>query len=169
MQHKTHETTHHDAHGSHHHEPGFWQKYVFSTDHKVIGIQYGITSLAFLLLGYLLMAAMRWSIAYPMEPIPVVGKLLYKVMGDAAANGVMSSDLYNAFGAMHGTIMVFLAIVPLAFGAFGNLVVPLQIGAPDMAFPRINMVSYQFFVVGGVIMLVSFVVPGGPAMSGWTS
>ena len=78
-------------------------------------------------------------------------------------------DLYNSFGAMHGTIMVFLAIVPLAFGAFGNFVTPLQIGAPDMAFPRVNMVSYQFYFMGGVIMFASFFVPGGAAKSGWTS
>ena len=83
--------------------------------------------------------------------------------------GVMSSDLYNSFGAMHGTIMVFLAVVPLAFAAFGNYVVPLQIGAVDMAFPRINMVSYQCFVVGGVVMMVSFFIPGGAAQAGWTS
>src|SRR6185503_14088620 len=74
-----------------------------------------------------------------------------------------------SFGAMHGTIMVFMAIVPLAFAAFGNFVVPLQIGAPDMAFPRINMASYQAYVVGGIIMLISFFIPGGPAQGGWTS
>src|SRR6202012_918632 len=76
---------------------------------------------------------------------------------------------YNSFGAMHGTIMVFLAIVPLAFGAFGNFVTPLQIGAPDMTFPRVNMVSYQFYFMGGVLMLSSFFIPGGAAKSGWTS
>jgi cytochrome c oxidase subunit 1 len=70
---------------------------------------------------------------------------------------------------MHGTIMVFLAIVPLAFGAFGNFVTPLQIGAPDMTFPRINMVSYQFYFMGGVLMLASFFIPGGAAKAGWTS
>jgi cytochrome c oxidase subunit 1 len=70
---------------------------------------------------------------------------------------------------MHGTIMVFLAIVPLAVGAFGNYVVPLQIGAPDMAFPKLNMASYWCFLPGGLIMLASFAVPGGTANSGWTS
>src|SRR5437879_11896730 len=84
-------------------------------------------------------------------------------------NGVMQSDLYNAFGAMHGTIMVFLAIVPVAFAAFGNFVVPLQIGAPDMAFPRVNMASYQAYVIGGLIMFISFFIPGGAAQAGWTS
>src|SRR2546428_9691474 len=81
----------------------------------------------------------------------------------------MSGDLYNSFGAMHGTIMVFMAIVPLAFAAFGNFVVPLQIGAPDMAFPRVNMASYHAYVVGALIMFVSFFIPGGAAQAGWTS
>src|SRR5436309_3044624 len=83
--------------------------------------------------------------------------------------GVMLTDLYNAFVAMHGTIMVFLAIVPIAFAAFGNFVVPLQIGAPDMAFPRVNMASYQAYFLGGVIMFTSFFIPGGAAKAGWTS
>ncbi|MGZ8898671.1 MAG: cytochrome c oxidase subunit I [Limisphaerales bacterium] len=169
MEHSTH--THAGAHDDHHHheELGFWQKYIFSTDHKIIGIQYGITSLLFLLFGFMLMLVMRWQLAWPFQPIPVVGGMLEKLMGAPAAGGVMSSDLYNMFGAMHGTIMVFLAIVPLAFAAFGNYVVPLQIGAPDMAFPRINMASYWVFFLGGVVMFVSFFIPGGPAQAGWTS
>jgi cytochrome c oxidase subunit 1 len=179
MQATTHTTPHTGPHDVHHHEPGFWQKYIFSTDHKVIGTQYGITALAFLLFGFFLMLCMRWSIAegtkmaatagYMAQPIPLVGGLLEALLGDVAKGGVMSPDLYNSFGAMHGTIMVFLAIVPLAFGAFGNYVVPLQIGAPDMAFPRVNMVSYQFYFLGGVVMFVSFFIPGGAAQAGWTS
>ncbi len=160
---------HDEAHDAHHHDPGFWRQYIFSSDHKVIGIQYGVTSLVFLLLGFFLIATMRWSIAYPEKPIPVVGKVLEAVLGDVAAGGVMSYDLYNSFGAMHGTIMVFLAIVPLAFAAFGNYIVPLQIGAVDMTFPRINMLSYQFFFIGGVVMFASFFIPGGAAQAGWTS
>jgi cytochrome c oxidase subunit 1 len=95
--------------------------------------------------------------------------LLEKLLGNVAAKGTISPDLYNMFGAMHGTIMVFMGIVPIAFAAFGNYLVPLQIGAPDMAFPRINMASYHFFLVGGVIMFFSFFIPGGAAQSGWTS
>ena len=170
MQATTHAQPHAGAHESHHEDLGFLRKYVFSTDHKVIGIQYGITSLLFLLFGFCLMMMMRWSIAYPGKPLPFgIGHLLEKSLGDVAAGGVMTGNLYNSFGAMHGTIMVFLGIVPLAFAAFGNFVVPLQIGAADMAFPRINMVSYQAYFVGGVIMLVSFFVPGGAAQAGWTS
>ncbi|HMP83443.1 MAG TPA: cbb3-type cytochrome c oxidase subunit I [Verrucomicrobiota bacterium] len=169
MQATTHTAAHVGAHEAHHEEPGFWSKYIFSTDHKVIGIQYGLTALVFLLFGFFLMMMMRWQIAHPGQPIPLIGPLLAKVLGDVAAGGVMSADLYNSFGAMHGTIMVFLAVVPLAFGAFGNYVVPLQIGAPDMAFPRLNMASYQFYVLGGIIMFTSFFIPGGAAQAGWTS
>jgi len=157
----------HDDHA--HHDPGFWRTYIFSPDHKVIGIQYGLTSLGFMLFGFFLMLLMRWQISKPGVPIPVFGPLLEKVLGSAAPNGALSPDLYNSFGAMHGTIMVFLAVVPLAFVAFSNLVIPLQIGAPDMAFPRLNMASYQAFVIGGVVMLTSFFIPGGAAQAGWTS
>jgi cytochrome c oxidase subunit 1 len=160
---------HSEVHEARHEEAGFWRAYVFSTDHKVIGIQYGVTALCFLLFGFFLMMMMRWQIAHPGEAVPVLGPLLASLFGDVAAKGIVSPDLYNAFGAMHGTIMVFMAIVPLAFAAFGNYVVPLQIGAPDMAFPRINMASYQCYVVGGLIMFTSFFIPGGPAQAGWTS
>src|SRR5689334_17986484 len=164
--------THHDphAHEHEHHELGFWRKYIFSTDHKIIGIQYGLGGLFFLFFGFCLMMMMRWQLAYPNQPLPFgIGRLLEKTMGQVANGGVVSSDLYNMFGAMHGTIMVFMGIVPLAFAAFGNYVVPLQIGAPDMAFPKVNMASFWAFFVGCVIMTVSFFVEGGPAQAGWTS
>src|SRR5215813_9416103 len=170
----THAPSHAATHEAHHEDLGFLRTYVFSTDHKMIGIQYGVTALFFLLFGFCLMLMMRWQIAHPGEPIPLVGPLLEKILADPnganpAAKGIISNDLYNSFGAMHGTIMVFMAIVPLAFAAFGNFVVPLQIGAPDMAFPRVNMASYQAYVVGGLIMFFSFFIPGGAAQAGWTS
>ena len=157
-------------HGHEHHEASFWHRYVFSSDHKIIGIQYGFTALCFMLFGFFLMLLMRWQIAHPSQPVPLgLGWLLEKILGNAAAGGIISPELYNSFGAMHGTIMVFLAIVPLAFAAFGNYVVPLMIGAPDMAFPRVNMASYQAYFLGGLIMFVSFFIPGGAAQAGWTS
>lgn len=169
MQATTHSLPHSAAHGAHHEDQGFWRSYIFSIDHKVIGIQYGLTALCFLLLGFALMLMMRWQIAHPGEAIPIFGALLEAVLGNPAAKGIMSPDLYNSFGAMHGTIMVFLAIVPLAVGAFGNYLVPLQIGANDMAFPRLNMASYQVYFLGGIIMFTSFFIPGGAAQAGWTS
>ena len=158
-------TTHHGGEG-HHAPAGFWRAYVFSQDHKVIGIQYAITGLLFLFFGFTLMMIMRWQLAYPGQPIPFIGSLL----GDARApEGIMLPEFYNQLGAMHGTIMVFLGVVPLAVGGFGNYVMPLQIGAPDMAFPKLNMMSYWMYFMGGVTMLSSFFIPGGSAASGWTS
>jgi len=159
------------GHGEHaHDDPGFWRGWVFSSDHKIIGIQYGLTALGFLLFGFLLMILMRWQIAHPQQAVPLFGPLLEKMLGPGMApHGSISPELYNSFGAMHGTIMVFLGVVPLAFAAFGNYVVPLMIGAPDMAFPRVNMASYQAYFLGGTVMLVSFFIPGGAAQAGWTS
>jgi cytochrome c oxidase subunit I len=139
---------------------------IFSTDHKVIGLQYGFTSLFFLLLAFCLVMLMRWQLAYPGKPLPFIGHLFGE---DNMPGGVMLPEFYNQLMSMHGTIMVFFAIVPLAFGAFGNYLVPLQIGARDMAFPKLNMASYWIYLSGGVVMLLSFFSPGGMAANGWTS
>src|SRR6516225_5768393 len=106
--------THPHVQEAHHEEAGFWSKYIFSTDHKIIGIQYGLTALCFLFFGLCLMLVMRWRIAHPELPVPLVGPLLESVFGNLAPKGIIAPDLYNSFGAMHGTIMVFMAIVPLA-------------------------------------------------------
>src|ERR1043166_2108486 len=151
-------------HGHEHHEPWI-RRYVFSTDHKWIGLQYGITALCFLLFGFSLMLLMRLQLATPGKAWGIL-----KILGEGRApGGVMLPEAYNQLGAMHGTIMVFLAIVPLAVGAFGNYLVPLMIGAPDMAFPRLNRPSYWMYLPGGVVMLASFAATGGTAQSGWTS
>ena len=175
-------TTEQAAHAEHRHahaheDQGFLRTYVFSVDHKVIGIQYAVTGLLFLLFGFCLMMLMRWQLAYgtpgietllPLagQPLPLIGEWLGQ---ERAPGGIMLPEFYNQLGAMHGTIMVFLGVVPLAVGGFGNFVLPLQIGAPDMAFPKINMASYWSFFLGGVVMFASFFVPGGAANSGWTS
>lgn len=150
----------------HSHDLPFWRKYIFSLDHKVIGIQYGVTGLLFLFFGFCLMMLMRWQLAYPGQPLPVIGNLFSEKM---MVGGIMLPEFYNQLGAMHGTIMVFLGVVPLAVGGFGNYLVPLQIGAPDMAFPKLNMMSYWVYFLGGVAMIVSFFLPEGAAGSGWTS
>ncbi len=149
-----------------HHDLPFWRKYIFSVDHKVIGIQYAVTGLLFLFFGFCLMMILRWQLAFPGQPLPVIGGLFPET---AMISGIMLPEFYNQLGAMHGTIMVFMGVVPLAVGGFGNFVLPLQIGAPDMAFPKLNMVSYWLYFIGGVIMFASFFVPGGSAQSGWTS
>src|SRR5688572_29915357 len=106
----------HDAHGhhdDHHHVLPFWRHYLFSTDHKVIGVQYGLTGLAFLLFGFMLIMVMRWRIANPGQAVPIFGSRLQTVFGEAACSkdslqrmGMLTADGYNSFGAMHGTIMV---------------------------------------------------------------
>jgi cytochrome c oxidase subunit I len=172
----------HDDHGHHdHHEPGFWRKWVFSTDHKMIGIQYTVTGLAFLLFGFGLMLIMRWSIAHGADPLPGAwGSILHSFFGPTVFDTVrdasgavtgysLSATGYNMLGAMHGTIMVFFGIVPIAFAGFGNFVMPLQIGAIDMAFPRLNMMSFWSFFISCVFMVWSFFVPGSAAQSGWTN
>ena len=144
----------------------FFRTYVFSLDHKVIGIQYAITGLLFLLFGFALMMIMRYQLAYPMTPVPFIGGMLSQAN---ASGGILLPEFYNQLGAMHGTVMIFLGVVPLAIGGFGNYLIPLQIGASDMAFPKLNLMSYWVYAVGGLIMIATFFVPGGTAQSGWTS
>ena len=137
------------------------------TDHKTVGLQYGVTALGFLLVGFLLMILMRWQLAWPGQPLP---PWLAATLGEAnAPGGIMLPEFYNQLVAMHGTVMVFLAVVPLAAGAFANYFVPIMIGAPEMAFPRLNALSYWLYLVAGLIMVASFFVEGGAARSGWTS
>ncbi len=170
----------HDDHHHDHHEPGFWRKWVFTTDHKMIGIQYAVTGLAFLFFGFGLMMIMRWSIAHGAQPLPGwLGEVMHSIFGNAVFDKVeqggqilgysLSTQGYNMLGAMHGTIMVFFGIVPIAFAGFGNFVMPLQLGAIDMAFPRLNMMSFWSFFISCVIMVWSFFVEGSAAKSGWTN
>jgi cytochrome c oxidase subunit 1 len=137
------------------------------TDHKTVGLQYALTALVFLLVGFLLMLVMRWQLAWPTSPLP---PMFAALVGESnAPGGYMLPEFYNQLVAMHGTVMIFLAVVPMLTGAFGNYLVPLQIGASDMAFPRLNAASYWLYLAAGIVMVVSFFVPGGAANSGWTS
>jgi cytochrome c oxidase subunit 1 len=149
----------------HHDDRSFIQKYIFSTDHKVIGIQFLFMSLLFLVLGGLLAMTMRWQLAWPGRPMPGAG-----VFSEANFNnGIMLPEWYNAAVTMHGTIMVFFAIMPLLVGVWANYLIPLQIGAPDMAFPRLNMASFWTALPAGILMVASFFVVGGAANAGWTA
>jgi cytochrome c oxidase subunit 1 len=141
-----------------------FRKYLFSLDHKVIGRQYTLTSLIFLLIGFGLWIVFRWQLASPGKAVPFVGSLFGELN---APGGVLLPEFYNQLVAMHGTIMVFLSVVPLSVGAFGNYLV--QIGARDMAFPRLNMSSYWLYLVGGIVMIASFFRHMGAPNSGWTS
>jgi cytochrome c oxidase subunit I len=149
----------------HGHELGFISKYIFSTDHKIIGIQFIISSLIFLLLGGFLALGVRTQLGWPDAEIPVLGKWLWP----GSAGHKMPPDTYNMLFTMHASVMIFFVIIPFLTGGFGNFLIPLQIGAPDMAFPKLNMMSYWFMWPAGICMLLSFSVFGGAASNGWTA
>ncbi|HEV8612483.1 MAG TPA: cbb3-type cytochrome c oxidase subunit I, partial [Gemmatimonadales bacterium] len=143
----------------------FIRKYIFSTDHKIIGIQFLLMSLFFLLVGGLLAMMMRWQLGFPGRPLPG-GSVLPESM---VSGGVILPEFYTSLVTMHGTFMVFFAIMPLLVGVFGNYLIPLKIGAPDMAFPRLNMASFWLAVPAGLLMVAGFFVAGGHAAAGWTA
>ncbi len=156
------------AHGHGHHEQSFLSKYVFSTDHKVIGIQFLVTTLLMLMVGGALALAVRWQLAFPWGSMPIVGKLFGLFQGEG---GQISPEFYTMLFTMHASVMIFLVIIPVLAGAFGNFLIPLQIGADDMAFPILNMLSYWFMWPAIFCFGISFVAGGataGPA-NGWTS
>ncbi len=126
-----------------------WREYFsFSTDHKVIGIQYLVTSFVFYLIGGLLAELVRTELATP-------------------ASDFVSRETYNELFTMHATIMIFLWIIPTLTGGFGNFLVPLMIGARDMAFPKLNAIAFWIIPPTSILLLLSFFV--GPASAGWTS
>ncbi|MFL5785917.1 MAG: cbb3-type cytochrome c oxidase subunit I, partial [Bacteriovoracaceae bacterium] len=142
----------------------FWSKYVFSFDHKVIGKQFLWYGIFFLMVGGLMALLIRWTLAYPGVPFPVIGHLLFPHTG-----GVVPPDTYAMLFTMHGTIMIFFAITPILTGAFGNFCIPLLIGARDMIFPTLNMLSFWFSMASGIVLLASLCLPMGAAAGGWTS
>ncbi len=142
----------------------FWSKYVFSFDHKVIGKQFLWYGLFFLMVGGLMALLIRWTLAYPGVPFPIIGSLMFPHTG-----GVVPPDTYAMLFTMHGTIMIFFAITPILTGAFGNFCIPLLIGARDMIFPTLNMLSFWFSMASGIVLLASLCLPLGAAAGGWTS
>jgi cytochrome c oxidase subunit 1 len=126
----------------------WWEYFTFSRDHKVIGIQYLVTTFAFYLLGGALASLVRAELATP-------------------DSDLIPPEWYNSSFTMHGTIMIFLWIVPAVAGGFGNYLVPLMIGARDMAFPTLNAIAFWMIIPGGLLLISSFFV--GPASTGWTA
>ena len=148
-----------------HPQLGFVRKYIFSTDHKVIGVQYIITAMFMAIVGGLLSMLMRLQLAWPSQPLPTISQLFPTGM----AGGVMEPGFYMSLVTMHGTIMVFFLFTAVLTGGFGNFLIPLQIGARDMAFPFLNALSYWTFLVSCVVILGALFVAGGPPLGGWTA
>ena len=153
---------HDHAHGAHgHHELSFVKKYVFSTDHKMIGMQFLFTTLLILMVGGALALGVRWQVAFPWTSMPLFGPMF------AETGGQISPEFYTMLFTMHATVMIFLVIIPVLAGAFGNFLIPLMIGADDMAFPVLNMLSYWFMIPAIACFGLSFYFGG--AAAGWTS
>src|SRR3954464_11923637 len=149
-----------------HHALGFLKKYIFSADHKVIGIQFLFMGLFFMVVGGLLAMLIRWQLAWPSDPnhpVPILGKLM------GWSGGAMPPDFYTMVFSMHASIMIFFVIIPLLVGTFGNYLIPLKIGAGDMAFPFLNGLAFWSAVPAGTVMLTGFFLAGGAAAAGWTS
>ncbi|HEV2293996.1 MAG TPA: cbb3-type cytochrome c oxidase subunit I [Tepidisphaeraceae bacterium] len=156
---------HHDdahGHGHAHEELGFLKKYVFSVDHKIIGIQFLFMGLFFFVVGGLLAMLIRWQLGWPGAEVPILSKLM-------GWTGGMPPDFYTMVFSMHATIMIFFVIIPLLVGTFGNYLIPLKIGAGDMAFPFLNGLAFWSALPAGTIMLAGFNLAGGAAAAGWTS
>jgi cytochrome c oxidase subunit 1 len=154
------------SHAVHPHEPtSFLAKYIFSKDHKIIGIQYYLLALFSVLVGVTLSLLMRFHLV---KPDAKVG-WFETVWPTGASGGIMTPELYLALMTMHGTIMVFFVLTTAPQGGFGNYFLPLQIGAEDMAFPVLNMLSFWTTFLALVVMLAAFFVTGGPPLAGWTA
>ncbi len=153
-----------------HPEPtGFFWKYVWSEDHKVIGKQYLFTAFFFLLVGGLMALLIRWQLAYPGKPVPVIGQPLSSFMFAFNDDGSVKPEGYNQLVTMHGTIMIFFVVIPILVGAFGNFLIPLHVGARDVAFPFLNALSYWLYLPAGIIIFASLFIDKGAAAAGWTS
>lgn len=136
-------------------EQSFWQKYIFSTDHKIIAMQYMLTGMFMALIGGFFAYTFRMQLAFP--GIEVLGF------------GVVTPHAYNSLVTNHGTIMIFWVAMPVLLAAFGNYLIPLMIGCDDMVFPRLNRLSYQVFLLSALVLLASFFVEGGGFGGAWTA
>ena len=142
---------HEPHHGGHEdHGPTGILKWLTSTDHKVIGLSYMITSIVIFYLSGIMALILRLQLSSP-------------------HSSLLSFGQYNALFTMHGSLMLYLFAGPFAFGGLANYIVPLQVGAPDMAFPRLNALSYWLYLTGSITMLMTIFVAGGAAQFGWVA
>ena len=144
------------GHGDHHHEDqGFVSKYLLSTDHKIIAMQYMFTGMLMAVIGGFMSYVFRMQLAFPGESVPLWG--------------IVTPANYNALITNHGTIMIFWVAMPVLIAAFGNYLIPLVVGADDMVFPKLNRLSYQIFLISALVLLSSYLVEGGGFGGAWTS
>jgi cytochrome c oxidase subunit 1 len=148
-----------------HPEPtSFIGKWIFSIDHKVIGIQYLLLAIVAAFIGMALSLLVRLRLVWPQNAVPLIGS----IFPNGAPDGVMTPEFYLSMLTMHGTIMVFMVLTTAPQGGFGNYILPLQVGAADMCFPRLNMLSFWTTFLSFITLIAAFFVQGGAPMSGWT-
>ena len=145
----------HAGHDHAHHDEGWFKKYFWSTDHKVIAMQYLFTGMLMALIGGFTVYVFRMQLAYPGQPVPLFG--------------VVTPGQYNALVTTHGSVMIFWVAMPVLIAAFGNYLIPLMLGCDDMVFPKVNRLSYQVFLLSAIVLISSFFVPGGPFGGAWTA
>jgi cytochrome c oxidase subunit 1 len=155
------EVTHEEVH-RHPAPTSFIRKYIFSVDHKVIGIQYIMLALTAVLVGMVMSILMRLNLSWPGTNWPILGTLF----PTGAPGGVISPEFYLSLVTMHGTIMVFFVLTTAPQGGFGNYFLPIQIGAEDMAFPFLNMMSFWVTLVGFIVLILAIFVEGSVAVGG---
>ena len=137
------------------HDEGFIKKYLLSTDHKIIAMQYLFTGMLMALIGGFMVYVFRMQLAFPGQPVPLFGRV--------------SAASYNSLVTMHGTIMIFWVAMPVLLAAFGNFLIPLMLGCDDMVFPKVNRLSYQVFLLSAIVLVASFFVPHGAFGGAWTA
>jgi cytochrome c oxidase subunit 1 len=142
------------AHGPHGPQ-SFFHKYLWSTDHKIIALQYTFTGMLMAMIGAFMAYVFRMQLAFPGRPVP--------------GYGIVGPHEYNALVTNHGSLMIFWVAMPILLAGFGNFLIPLMVGADDMVFPRINRLSYQLFFLSAVVILTSLFVPGGGFGGAWTA
>lgn len=160
----THSASAHDHQGDHEHHDNFITKYIFTTDHKMIGKQFLVTGIFWAIIGGLLSIIFRLQLGFPDMELYWLKPILGGWIDEA---GKLDPNFYLALVTMHGTIMVFFVLTAGLSGTFSNFLIPLQIGARDMASGFMNMLSYWFFFLSGVIMFISLFIETGPASGGW--
>src|SRR6184192_1170924 len=156
---------HHDEVHRHPAPTGFIRKYIFSIDHKVIGIQYLLLALFSVFMGMIMSVLMRLNMTWPGHAWPILGALF----PTGAPNGVMSPEFYLSLVTMHGTMMVFFVLTTAPQGGFGNYFLPIQIGAEDMAFPFLNMMSFWVTLVGFLVLVLAIFAEGNLTIGAWVS
>ena len=167
----THADSH--AHDAHEHKPGFFARWVFTTNHKDIGTLYLIFAIMAGLVGGAFSGLIRWELAEPGLQVFMKGSMLDSMGLFNLSNPDHAKHAFNSVVTAHAVIMIFFMVMPATMGGFANWFVPIMIGSPDMAFPRLNNISFWLLVASWILLCTSIFTPSGPGgehgfAGGWT-